>query len=192
MNMQSQKGNTTFYTCTLFNLNSFSSSFLFLFLFLFFIFYEMQNTIYKKFSKFYFWDAKQIRCWKGYIRIGKINKQKWNEKTDPQICALIVMNFYLHFKKRFLNTLLNTYIHTNIIGHYNPSVKIIDLVSTTTYVVCVYFIHKWRDLQFKVDSEKVDLRNFSWQFYLLSDFCQVFFVFCFDVWPEARTLAFVQ
>ena len=27
-------------------------------------------------------------------------------------------------------------IHTYIIGHYNPSVRIIDLVSHTTYVVC--------------------------------------------------------
>ena len=39
-------------------------------------------------------------------------------------------------------------LHTYIIGHYNPSVRIIDLVSHTTYVVCVNFIHKWRDLQF--------------------------------------------
>ena len=48
---------------------------------------------------------------------------------------------------------LQFYIHTYIIDHYNPSVRIIDLVSHTTYVVCVNFIHKWRDLQFKVDSE---------------------------------------
>ena len=47
-----------------------------------------------------------------------------------------------------------SYIHTYIIGHYNPPVTIIDLVSHTTYVVCVNFIHKWRDLQFKVDSER--------------------------------------
>ena len=32
-----------------------------------------------------------------------------------------------------------TYIHTYIIGHYNPSVRIIDLVTHTTYVVCVNF-----------------------------------------------------
>ena len=30
-------------------------------------------------------------------------------------------------------------IHTYIIGLYNPSVRIIDLVSHTTYVVCVNF-----------------------------------------------------
>ena len=44
-------------------------------------------------------------------------------------------------------------MNTYIIGHYNPSVGIIDLVSHITYVVCVNFTHKWRDPQFKVDSE---------------------------------------
>ena len=41
-----------------------------------------------------------------------------------------------------------TYTHTHIyiIGHYNPSVRIIDLVPHTTYVVCVSFIHKSRVL----------------------------------------------
>ena len=44
---------------------------------------------------------------------------------------------------------------TYIIGYYNPSVRIIDLVFHTTYVVCVNFIHNnWGDLQFKVDSER--------------------------------------
>ena len=47
------------------------------------------------------------------------------------------------------------YIHTYIIDHYKPSVRIIDLVSQTTYVVCVICIRKWRHLQFKVDSERL-------------------------------------
>ena len=46
------------------------------------------------------------------------------------------------------------WIHTHIVGHYNPSVRIIDLVFHTTYVVCVNFIHKRRDLKFKIDSER--------------------------------------
>ena len=45
-------------------------------------------------------------------------------------------------------------IHTYTIGHYNPSVRVIDLVSHTSYAACVRFIHKWRDLQFKIDSER--------------------------------------
>ena len=72
------------------------------------------------------------------------------------------------------------YIHfcsmscTYIIGHYNPSVRIIDLVSHTTYVVCVNFLHKWRDLQFKVDSER---QIFFWEtfhgnFTYFQSFCQ--------------------
>ena len=40
------------------------------------------------------------------------------------------------------------------IGYYNPSVWIIELVSHTTYVVCVNCIYRWRDLHFKVGSEQ--------------------------------------
>ena len=52
--------------------------------------------------------------------------------------------------------------HTYIIDHYNPSVRISDLVSYTTYVVCVNFIQEWRDLQFKVDSK----RQIFWETFL--------------------------
>ena len=64
----------------------------------------------------------------------------------------------------------SSYIHTYIIGHYNPSVRIIDLVSHTTYVVCVNFIHKRRDLQFKVDYEgQIFWETFHGNFNLLSE-----------------------
>ena len=93
------------------------------------------------------------------------------------------------------------FINTYIIGHYNPSVRIIVLVSHTTYVVCVNFRHKWRDLLFKVDSD----RQIFWETFhgnsdlpseFLPEICweeiaaEILFVFCFDVWPGARTLAF--
>ena len=59
----------------------------------------------------------------------------------------------------------NNCLHPYIIGHYYPSVSIIDLVSHSTYVVCVNFRLECWNLQFRVDSEK--------QFYLLSEFfCQ--------------------
>ena len=48
-----------------------------------------------------------------------------------------------------IRNFLRTYIH-NIIGHYNPSVR---LLTPLTYVVCVNFIHEWRYVQFKDDSE---------------------------------------
>ena len=47
------------------------------------------------------------------------------------------------------------HIYTYIISYYNLSARIIDLVSYITYVMCVNFIHKWReDLQFKRDFKR--------------------------------------
>ena len=55
--------------------------------------------------------------------------------------------------------------HRYIIGHNNPSVRIMDLVSQTTYVVYVGSLH------FNVDSEQqIYLKNFSWQIHLVSEF----------------------
>ena len=70
--------------------------------------------------------------------------------------------------------LLFLHIHTYIIGHCNPSVRIIDLLSHTTYVVCVNFIHKRRDLQFfKVVSERqIFWETFHGHFIYSPSFCQ--------------------
>ena len=63
--------------------------------------------------------------------------------------------------------------HTYIISRYIPSVRIIDLVSQTTYVVCVNFIHKWRNLQFKVDSERpIVWETIHGNFIYSQSFCQ--------------------
>ena len=94
--------------------------------------------------------------------------------------------------KWLAHTQLTTY--TYIINHYNPSVRIIDLVSHTTNVVCVNFIHKWRDLLFKVDSEQqIFWETFHDNFIYSQSFCQksaerkspkkYFSYFVFDVWP---------
>ena len=83
---------------------------------------------------------------------------------------------------------------TYIIGHYNPSVRIIDLVSYTTYVVCVNFIHKWRDAQSIVYSEQqIFWETFHGSFNLLSELMseicweeiakEILFLYRFDVWP---------
>ena len=53
---------------------------------------------------------------------------------DPLYSAVLK----IFFKKGTTNYML-TSIYT--IGHYNSSVTIIDLVSHTTYVVCVNIIH---------------------------------------------------
>ena len=60
----------------------------------------------------------------------------------------------------------NNHIQAYKIGHYNRSVRIIDLVSHTTYVVCVNFYTEVAgSTVLKVDSKRqIFLRNFSWQF----------------------------
>ena len=98
-------------------------------------------------------------------------------------------------KIKMWNTIFRFY--TYIIDHYNPSVRIIDLVSHTTYVVCVNFIHKWRDLLFKVDRyfEKLFMAILFTPIVFSKNLLEgnrrnnTFFVLCFDVWPGAWTLA---
>ena len=88
-------------------------------------------------------------------------------------------------------------IHTYIIGHYNPTVRMIDLVSHNTYVVCAFLDIKGGSYSLKLTPNYGFLRNFSWQFYLLSEFLIAIcweeiaekntFCIMFDVWPGART-----
>ena len=68
-------------------------------------------------------------------------------------------DFVVFFIIYFITITIFVTIHTYKIGHWKPSVRFIDLVSHTTYVVCVNFIPKCQDLQFKVDSE----RQFFWE-----------------------------
>ena len=81
-----------------------------------------------------------------------------------------------------------------IFGNKNTchSVRIIGVVSHTNYVVCVIFIYKRLDLQFKVDSERKIFLIYSQSFWQKSTERKspkkYFFVFCCDVWPGARTL----
>ena len=80
----------------------------------------------------------------------------------------------LLFFKLFSVYKFHQYIY--IIGHYNPSVRIINLVSHITYDVCVNFIHKWGDLQFKFDSERqIFWENFHGNFCLLSESLPIIF-----------------
>ena len=95
--------------------------------------------------------------------------------------------------------ILKLQLHTYIIDHYYPSVRIIDPVSHTTYVVCVNFIHKWRNLQFKVDSGRFVEKLFMAIVIYSQSFRQksaerksqkkYFLYFVFDVWPGSRIQA---
>ena len=99
-------------------------------------------------------------------------------------------------------SLNSTYIHIYIHNWpLQPFSQDYDLVSHTTYVVCVNFIHEWRDLQFKVDSERqifeklfmailFTLRVFARNLLRGSRRRNIFFsYFIFDVWPGIRTRA---
>ena len=50
--------------------------------------------------------------------------------------------------------LLHIHIHTYIIGHYNTPVSITTQLLTRLMLCALIFIREWRDLQFKVDSER--------------------------------------
>ena len=95
--------------------------------------------------------------------------------------------------------------HTYIIDLYNPAVRINYLVSHTTFVACVNFIHKWCDLHFKLDSEQHIFYYYYFFFeklfmavlFTLRAFARnlfrgshkdILFVLYFDVWPGANTL----
>ena len=94
-----------------------------------------------------------------------------------------------------------TYIHN---WPLQPFSQDYGLASHTTHVVCINFIHEWRDLQFNVDSERQIFKKlFHGSFIYSQSFCQksaeresrrrnIFLYFIFDDWPGIRTQAFVS
>ena len=64
--------------------------------------------------------------------------------------------------------LYQLYIHNWPLQHFSQDY---GLAAHTTHVVCVNFIHKGRDLQFNVASQRQNFwETLSWQFYLHSQF----------------------
>ena len=75
---------------------------------------------------------------------------KWNPYVKFSFSTIILCIMLSHGSILPMSTRpQHTYIYSYIIGHYNPLVRIIDLVSHTICVVCVNFIHKWRDWFFE-------------------------------------------
>ena len=91
------------------------------------------------------------------------------------------------------------HLHTYVIGHYSPSVRIIDLVSHTTCVLILYISSGTYSLK-STPNDRFFEKLFIATLYQHSDFLpeicweeiaeEMFFVFCFDIWLGARTLAF--
>ena len=75
-----------------------------------------------------------------------------------------------------LNTSFNSYSSNNTHIHTHnwplqPFSQDYDLASHTIHVVCINFTHKWRDLQFHIDSKRqIFWESFSLQVYLRSEF----------------------
>ena len=127
-----------------------------------------------------------------------VKEDKVNRLKTAKVCRLPFQMGLALREWSYLCSAFSWYAY--MIGHYNHSVSIIDLVSHTAYVMCVHFIHKWRDLQFIVDSERKFFEKLFMAIFIYSQsFCQksaerkspkkYLLYFCFDVWPGARTLA---
>ena len=88
------------------------------------------------------------------FRVTKFSSQCQSTKCFPTIFRLIC-----YFE----------YIHTYIIGHYNPSVRIIDLTPLMLCVLILYISGGTYSLK-STTNDRFFLRNFSWLFYLLLEF----------------------
>ena len=114
-----------------------------------------------------------VVCWhlSDYIRISRQRTVKILKPRRNQANFRNCVHKWSIFQRQcsiLTKTNSITCIHTYIIAHYNPSVRIIDLVFHITYVVCVNFIYKGRDLQFKVNTE----RQIFWDTFQSQSFCQ--------------------
>ena len=82
-----------------------------------------------------------------------------------------------------------------IIGPYKPSVSTIDSVFHNTYVVCVNYIHEWRDrdLQFKVERQILQetfsdfLPEICWEEIAQSYFCILFWCLAWTSNPGIKS-----
>ena len=140
-----------------------------------------------------------VPCNRVTFSLQKRNHHKTTATWNREKCEALVR---LTFSNRYVSYFNCNIKHTYITGHNNPSVRIIDLVSHTTYVVCVNFLYiSGGTYKFKVDSERqIFWETFHGNFYLRSEFLpqicweeiaeEIFFVFRFDVWSGTRTLAF--
>ena len=61
------------------------------------------------------------------------SKQKYTNNTK-------IINVNKVHQQHYNNKCKQRCLHSYIFGHYNPSVRIIELVSNTAYVVCINFI----------------------------------------------------
>ena len=86
--------------------------------------------------------------------------------------VFLTVQFEINARFRFSSK--KTYIisfESYIIDHYNPLARITNLFLKPLLLCALIFIHEWRYLLLKFNSElNRFLRNFSWHIYILSEF----------------------
>ena len=70
----------------------------------------------------------------------------WLKGCNDQLCMYVIREGAKMFRGSYMFPK-----HEYIISNYNTSVRIMNLVSPTYYVVCINFIHGCRDLQLKTE-----------------------------------------
>ena len=84
-----------------------------------------------------------------------ISQQAQQSLPTSSELTLLTQNHILNIiSQQNWQSLCNAYICTNIIDEYSTSVRIMYVISHTTYVVFVNFIYEYGDLQFKVHSKQ--------------------------------------
>ena len=111
--------------------------------------------------------------WNTTVLSSSFCEPSWQKKPTtslkPRCCFFTACNALNTYRFRVKIT-----PKSKSLGHYNPSVRIIDLFFHTTYVLCVNFIYKWRvSLQFKVYSEQQIFEKFFLAIFIYSQsFCK--------------------
>ena len=99
--------------------------------------FEVESRRFSEFNYFWILNLSTTPGWFGKTRLKKV------------LGSFLDLRFFCAnkmFPKAFcaLNTKVfeKKSVEHNIIGHYNPSIKIIDIVFYTIYVVCVLILYK--------------------------------------------------
>ena len=121
-----------FYDMILCYIGKFTSIFL-RFDYCFDVFYNKQSKLYGQSS-----GMNNLWCKMQYGQLKCVEKMR--------LMDFIQVIILFDLLQTILSQSIGSTFHTYITGHYNPLVRIIDLVSHTTYVVCDNFIHKYLDL----------------------------------------------
>ena len=91
-------------------------------------------------------QSKEIDYVESFCFQGSISDKSGDSSADAVSRINNVHNAFVQLSLIWESSNISRRIHTHIIGHYNISVRISDLVSITTCIVCVYISGKLRGI----------------------------------------------